>query len=99
VKWFWEVVEKEFDQEMRARLLHFSTGTSSVPLRGFAYLQGMDSSIKKFTILGVDTNMFLFPRSHTCFNRIDLPNYESKEDLYEKLKIAVIKSYVGFDIE
>jgi hypothetical protein len=100
VKWFWEVIEHEFDQEMRACLLQFSTGTSGVPLRGFAYLQGMDNSIKKFTIQGVDTQMFLFPRSHTCFNRIDLPNYESKEDLYDKLKIAVTTVHlsVGFDL-
>lgn len=35
----------------------------------------------------------------TCFNRIDLPNYKSKEELYEKLKLAVAVAGVGFDIE
>jgi len=99
VKWFWEVVRDEFDQEMRARLLQFVTGTSGVPLRGFAYLQGIDGNIKKFTIQGVDNKLYMYPKSHTCFNRIDLPDYESKKDLFEKLKVAVTTSSVGFDIE
>ena len=99
VKWFWEVVRDEFDQEMRARLLQFVTGTSGVPLRGFAYLQGIDGNIKKFTIQGVDHKLYVYPKSHTCFNRIDLPNYESKKDLLEKLRVAVTTSSVGFDIE
>jgi hypothetical protein len=99
IQWFWEVVQEEFDQEMRARLLQFSTGTSGVPLRGFAYLQGIDGNIKQFTIQGVDSKMFMYPKSHTCFNRIDLPLYESKADLHEKLKVAITTSYVGFDTE
>ena len=28
-------------------------------------------------------------RAHTCFNRLDLPPYESAEVLYEKLLLAV----------
>ena len=98
VKWFWEVVCDEFDQEMRARLLQFTTATSSVPLRGFAYLQGVDGNIKKFTIEGVDPKQYAYPVSHTCFNRIDLPNYESKKELIEKLTEA-ITSCDGFGRE
>lgn len=30
-----------------------------------------------------------FFRAHTCFNRLDLPPYESKELLFEKLLLAV----------
>lgn len=99
VQWFWEVVEHDFDQEMRARLLQFSTGTSGVPARGFNYLQGIDGNVKKFTIQGVDNNIYMFPKSHTCFNRIDLPDYQSKADLKEKLTIAITTSFVGFDTE
>merc|ERR1712151_1332121 len=89
-KWFWEIVKDEFDQEMRARLLQFVTGTSGVPSRGFSVLQGSDGNIKLFCLNGVD-NMPVgsYPRSHTCFNRLDLPNYKSKKDLREKLKVAV----------
>jgi HECT-domain (ubiquitin-transferase) len=99
VKWFWEVVEHDFDQEMRARLLQFATGTSGVPARGFSCLQGIDGNIKKFTIQGIDYDVSMFPKSHTCFNRIDLPVYHSKEALKEKLTIAITTSFVGFDVE
>lgn len=39
VKWFWKAVEL-FDEERRARLLQFVTGSSRVPLQGFKALQG-----------------------------------------------------------
>jgi hypothetical protein len=35
----------------------------------------------------------------TCFNRLDLPVYGSKEELLEKLKISIATSATGFDIE
>ena len=70
-----------------------------MPLRGFAYLQGIDGNIKKFTIQGVDNKLYYYPKSHTCFNRIDLPDYESKKELLEKLKLAITTSSFGFDIE
>jgi E3 ubiquitin-protein ligase NEDD4 len=99
VQWFWQVVTEEFDDEMKARLLQFVTGTSGVPSRGFAVLQGNDGNIKKFTIHGVDRETSIFPRSHTCFNRIDLPNYTSRKELHDKLKTAVTMCGVGFDME
>lgn len=39
VKWFWQIVES-YNEEMRARLLQFVTGSSRVPLQGFKALQG-----------------------------------------------------------
>lgn len=98
VKWFWEVVE-EYDQEFKARLLQFVTGTSGVPSRGFSVLQGNDGNIRKFTIHGVDLATCLYPRAHTCFNRIDLPIYQTKEQLSEKLTLAVQMEATGFGIE
>jgi E3 ubiquitin-protein ligase NEDD4 len=97
VQWFWETLD-EFDREMKARLLQFVTGTSGVPSRGFGVLQGNDGNIRKFTIHGVHTNVSLYPRAHECCNRIDLPLFESKEELAENLKIAVTMSATGFDI-
>jgi len=99
VQWFWEVVQNDFNQEMKARLLQFVTGTSGVPPRGFAVLQGNDGNIKKFCIHGVSRDQYAYPRAHTCFNRIDLPNYSSKRELREKVGQAVSMTYVGFDIE
>merc|ERR1711862_810135 len=98
VRWFWEDVEEEYDQEFKARLLQFVTGTSGVPSRGFSVLQGNDGNIKKFAIHGVYTNVFFYPRAHTCFNRIDLPNYSSKKELY-RLKTAITIAGVGFGMD
>lgn len=61
-QWFWETVG-EFDDEMKARLLQFVTGTSGVPSRGFAVLQGNDGNVRKFTIHGVPVGMCLYPRA------------------------------------
>jgi len=91
--WFWEVVG-EFDRETKARLLQFF-----VPSRGFGGLQGNDGNIRKFTIHGVGVDVCLYPRAHTSFNRIDLPMYETRQDLKEKLKLAVPMASTGFDIE
>jgi E3 ubiquitin ligase SMURF1/2 len=44
VKWFWRTVD-DFDEEKRARLLQFVTGSSRVPLQGFKALQGMRSCL------------------------------------------------------
>jgi len=97
-KWFWEVVE-EYDQEYRARLLQFATGTSGVPSGGFAILQGPDRNIRKFTIHGVAKGNEHFPNAHTCFNRIDLPVYSEKSTMKKKLTVALEMAATGFDIE
>ncbi|EJK61369.1 hypothetical protein THAOC_18147 [Thalassiosira oceanica] len=96
--WFWEVVS-EYDQELKARLLQFVTGTSGVPANGFGSLQGNNGDVRRFTIHGVALETCVYPRSHTCFNRIDLPIYDSKDELEEKLKIAITMAATGFDIE
>lgn len=98
-KMFWDIIENDFDQEMKARLLQFVTGTSGVPSRGFSVLQGSDGNIKLFTLNGVAMRSGAYPRSHTCFNRLDLPMYKSKSELREKLKTAVTQCATGFTLE
>jgi E3 ubiquitin-protein ligase NEDD4 len=97
--WFWEIIENDFDQETRARLLQFVTGTSGVPSGGFAVLQGNDGNIRKFTIHGVKAEICLYPHAHTCFNRIDLPTAATKEELHERLKFSIQMAATGFGIE
>jgi len=36
------------------------------------------------------------PVAHTCFNQIDLPEYESKVILKEKLEKAITEGAIGF---
>ncbi|XP_054887532.1 NEDD4-like E3 ubiquitin-protein ligase WWP2 isoform X1 [Poeciliopsis prolifica] len=86
IHWFWQVV-KEMDNEKRIRLLQFVTGTCRLPVGGFTELIGSNGP-QKFCIDRVGKETWL-PRSHTCFNRLDLPPYRSLEQLREKLLFAI----------
>uniref|UniRef100_A0A8C5HXW3 E3 ubiquitin-protein ligase n=1 Tax=Gouania willdenowi TaxID=441366 RepID=A0A8C5HXW3_GOUWI len=86
ILWFWQFV-KEMDNEKRMRLLQFVTGTCRLPVGGFADLMGSNGP-QKFSIEKVGKENWL-PRSHTCFNRLDLPPYKSYEQLKEKLMFAI----------
>lgn len=86
VLWFWQFV-RQMDNEKRARLLQFVTGTCRVPVGGFAELMGSNGP-QRFCIEKVGKDTWL-PRSHTCFNRLDLPPYKSYEQLCEKLNYAI----------
>jgi len=92
IQWYWRVV-LSFSNEMRSRLLQFVTGTSRVPMNGFKELYGSNGpqlyTIEKW---GSPTN---YPRAHTCFNRLDLPPYESYQQLRDKL-IKAIEGSEGF---
>uniref|UniRef100_A0A8D0CI39 E3 ubiquitin-protein ligase n=1 Tax=Scleropages formosus TaxID=113540 RepID=A0A8D0CI39_SCLFO len=86
IVWFWQFI-KEMDNEKRMRLLQFVTGTCRLPVGGFADLMGSNGP-QKFCIEKVGKENWL-PRSHTCFNRLDLPPYKSYEQLKEKLMFAI----------
>ncbi|KAI8460869.1 hypothetical protein BY996DRAFT_6429551 [Phakopsora pachyrhizi] len=93
VTWFWRAV-RSFDQEERAKLLQFATGSSRVPLEGFGALQGAQGATK-FSLVNAHTKNIL-PSAHTCFNQIDLPSYNSYEDLRKMLLIAISEGSEGF---
>ncbi|KII69565.1 E3 ubiquitin-protein ligase Itchy [Thelohanellus kitauei] len=86
IKWFWEFVQS-LSSEDRGKLLHFVTGTTRVPSTGFKDLMG-STGVQQFMIQKWGTEKVL-PRSHTCFNRLDLPPYTSYEQLQSKLMIAM----------
>ena len=95
VRWFWELMEGEFDDRERAAVLRFATGLPRVPLDGFdppftiakADLHSSDTPADRRT----EASMQL-PRSHTCFNQLALPPYPSREMLAEKLRFAVFNT-------
>jgi len=93
IRWFWEILE-DMDSTQRANLLQFVTGTSKVPLEGFSVLRGI-SGPQKFQIHKAG-NPEALPTGHTCFNQLDLPEYRSKEQLIEKLIIAITEGKEGF---
>lgn len=88
---FWKCL-LAFDNEMRARLLQFVTGTSRVPMNGFRELYGSNGP-QKFTIERWG-NTDMLPRAHTCFNRIDLPPYTNFHEMKERLTTAVENSEI-----
>ncbi|KAL5533037.1 hypothetical protein ACEPAF_4813 [Sanghuangporus sanghuang] len=95
IQWFWKIV-RSWPPEKKSRLLQFATGTSRIPVNGFKDLQGSDGP-RRFTIEKSGDPSQL-PKSHTCFNRIDLPPYTSMEMMEQKLTLAVEET-MGFGQE
>ncbi|KAG6891038.1 hypothetical protein C0992_010700 [Termitomyces sp. T32_za158] len=95
IQWFWKCV-RSWPPERKSRLLQFATGTSRIPVNGFKDLQGSDGP-RRFTIEKSGDPSQL-PKSHTCFNRIDLPPYKDYASLEQKLTLAVEET-VGFGQE
>jgi len=93
IQWFWQIVS-EFDQQEKAGLVQFATGTSKVPLDGFKALIGM-SGPQKFQIHKTHQRGRL-PTAHTCFNQLDLAEYNTKEELKKNLLIAIHEGAEGF---
>ncbi|KAJ0407736.1 hypothetical protein P43SY_009073 [Pythium insidiosum] len=96
--WFWNVID-EFSNEQKARLLQFTTGSARVPVQGFKALTMNDGRICPFAIQCVSKDECLYPRAHTCFNRIDLPKYDSEKDLRIALSLVIQMEVTGFTIE
>lgn len=97
VDWFWTFVS-QLGREDLARLVMFVTGTSKIPIEGFAALQGMNGP-QKFHIHRVSCAsgpFFPLPSAHTCFNTLDLPQYPSAEVLNKQLLCAIREGSEGF---
>ena len=88
VKWFWECLDA-FPPKKRAQLLQWTTGHSRVPVQGFSHLQGRDGVLRPFTLTSVALDAAIFPRAHTCFNRIDVPLYKTRADLVQAFTLVL----------
>ena len=100
ILWFWDILENLSQKEL-SNLLMFSTGTSRVPFGGFSCLESNRGNISKFTIEYVSytkgKNKFI--KAHTCFNRLDIPNFDTKEELQEAIKYISSNEIIGFGID
>ena len=97
---FWSVVENDFSNEQRTRLIQFVTGTSRIPAGGFKHLQGVDGRERKFELLGMPGGDHATPRAHTCFNRLDLPTgYSSASHMRTVLTNLVAGNVEGFSMD
>jgi len=82
MSWFWDMV-KDMSTEDRAKLLHFATGSSRLPVSGFAAIS------PKFNISVQGDDIDHLPHAHTCGNQLVIPRYISKELLVEKFQVAL----------
>ncbi|XP_036834954.1 ubiquitin-protein ligase E3A isoform X1 [Oncorhynchus mykiss] len=80
IKDFWETVHS-FGEEDKRLFLQFTTGTDRAPVGGLGKLKMI--IVKN----GPDTDRL--PTSHTCFNALLLPEYDTKEKLKERLLKAI----------
>lgn len=80
IQWFWRAL-RSFDQADRARFLQFVTGTSKVPLQGFAFLEGMNG-IQKFQIHRDDRSTDRLPSAHTWYVLWTLTNPRFSTDSF-----------------
>ncbi|KAJ3160885.1 hypothetical protein HDU86_008247 [Geranomyces michiganensis] len=88
ISWFWEIVHA-MDVDHKKKLLNFVTASDRVPLNGLAALT--------FVVQrnGPDTNRL--PTSLTCFGRLLLPEYGTKEKLKDRL-VTAIENAKGFGL-
>ena len=99
VKWFFECCD-EMSNDDRSKLLQWCTGSARVPIEGFVALQSHDGKLCRFALKSVPLKSENeFPVAHTCFNRIDLPKYPTKEQLRKQLDFVVKSEIRGFGIE
>ena len=80
---FWEILQ-ELSSEKLLLFYKFCTGGTRIPIDGFNALQGTRNKYQKFCIESPaldEKNMKRLIEAKTCFNRIYLPDYETKEGL------------------
>ncbi|KAI9702992.1 MAG: hypothetical protein M1836_008206 [Candelina mexicana] len=80
IKDFWAVV-KEYSLQRKRQLLEFVTSSDRVPANGVGSIT--------FVIMRAGPDSERLPSSTTCFGRLLLPEYASREKLKDKLNTAL----------
>ena len=94
---FWDILY-DFNQDELSKLLQFVTGSSRVPIGGFKSLESRKGNLYKFTIQKIEykKNTMNFCKAHTCFNKLDLPDFPNKKELLNAIKFSIENENVGF---
>jgi hypothetical protein len=99
ILWFWDCLEN-MTQPQLSSLLQFCTGSSRMPPEGFSSFRTLRGRSAPFTIESVECSSdSVYPRAHTCFNRLDLPLYSSKVALRQALDFLIENCNLEFGIE
>jgi len=98
VDWFWEIVAG-LDNDQKRKFLQFCTGSKSLPIEGFKGLKGQKKQPCKFSIESVSLRKSQFPRAHTCFNSLELPLYNTKQELQNGIDFVLSQTEFHFGLE
>lgn len=77
-KWLWQVLEEDFDDELRGKVLQFATGSSCIGREG----------LRSFIVGPADGGDTHLPRAMTCGNMLQLPRYSCRAVLAQQLRTA-----------
>ncbi len=99
IKNFWEILS-ELKKEDLLVFFRFCTGCTRVPIDGFGSLQGTRNKYQKFCIESpsalLDSNSVnRLIEANTCFNRIYLPKYQSK-DRMRKMIFKILQNDTNY---
>eukprot|EP00747_Dinoflagellata_sp_TGD_P042767 gnl/TRDRNA2_/TRDRNA2_142287_c1_seq1.p1 gnl/TRDRNA2_/TRDRNA2_142287_c1~~gnl/TRDRNA2_/TRDRNA2_142287_c1_seq1.p1 ORF type:complete len:219 (+),score=39.61 gnl/TRDRNA2_/TRDRNA2_142287_c1_seq1:83-658(+) len=100
-KLFWKVVEA-MNAQQRSELLEFVTGSSTLPVGGFAALPGYGGRVERFTVAPLSASRsnarhLGLPTAATCFNKLLLPAYSREAEMRAALLEAVSHRGTGFN--
>lgn len=90
----------ELKKEDLLSFYRFCTGCTRVPIDGFSSLQGTRNKYQKFCIetpsfLSSSNSVSRLIEANTCFNRIYLPLYESK-DIMRKFILLILENDTNY---
>lgn len=90
ITWFWQFVKSLSEQE-RSLLVKFATGTSNVPIGGFAALSPPFTITRApfFSLTPIST-------AATCFHQLKLQAYPTYSDLEKNMLLAIRFGCEGF---
>jgi hypothetical protein len=85
-QWLWEWLKVQ-TVERRADLLAFMTGSSAVPIEGFAGIATpMSIALEQRPSM---VKGLMMPTAATCFNKLRLPAYPTAENMGQALEVAL----------
>jgi len=100
INWFWNIIN-ELNQKQLNNLLIYTTGSARVPVRGFCKLTSNKGILHPFTIskIGYDSKKINYIKAHTCFNKIEIPDFPNKDKLKEAMLFICDVVISGFGNE
>ena len=84
IKMFFNVISNWNNKDL-SKLIYFFTGSDRVPVNGFKDYKERGKPIT-FSHGGSKDKLCV---AHTCFNRLDIPEYDNEDDMNEKLLKAI----------